>query len=58
MLLAFFMIPILQKEIYMFIDIWNSHRICKQKDMVLHHGIPNQIHNFPQEYGLEESGIA
>ena len=58
MLLAFSMIPILQKELNTFIDIWNSHRICKQKDTVLPYGVPNHIHNFPEEYSLEESGIA
>lgn len=56
MLLAFFMIPILQKELDTFKGIWNSHRIRKQKDTRLPHGVPNHIHNFPEEYGLEESG--
>ena len=57
MLLAFVMIPLLQKELDTFKDtIWNTHRIRQQKDTVLPHGIPEHIYNFPSEYGLEESG--
>lgn len=57
MLLAFVMIPLLQKKLETFKDtIWNTHRIRQQKDTVLPHGIPYHIYNFPSEYGLEESG--
>lgn len=57
MLLAFVMIPILQKELDTFKDtIWNSHRIRLQKESVLPSGVPDHIYNFPGEYGLEESG--
>lgn len=57
MLLAFVMIPLLQKELDTFKDtVWNTHRIRQQKDTVLPHGIPEHIYNFPSEYGLEESG--
>ena len=54
--LAFVMIPILQKEIDIFVELWNSHRIRKQKDVVLPDGIPNHIFDFPEQYNLEESG--
>ena len=57
MLLAFFMIPLLQKELDTFKDtIWNTHRIRPQKDTVLPNGVPDHIFSFPEEYGLEESG--
>ena len=57
MLLAFVIIPLLQKELDTFKDtVWNTHRIRQQKDTVLPHGIPEHIYNFPSEYGLEESG--
>ena len=47
MLLAFVMIPLLQKELDTFKDtIWNTHRIRQQKDTALPHGIPDHIYNF------------
>ena len=56
MLLAFVMIPLLQKELDTFKDTnWNTHRI-RQQDTALPHGIPDHIYNFPSKYGLEESG--
>ena len=54
--MAYLMIPVLEKEIGVFVDLWNSHRIRKQKDVVLPDGVPNHIYDFPEEYGLEESG--
>lgn len=57
MLLAFVMIPLLQKELDTFKDtIWNSHRIRLQKDTMLPGGVPDHIYNFPGEYDLEDSG--
>lgn len=57
MLLAFFMIPLLQKELDTFKDtIWNTHRIRQQKNTVLPHGVPEHIYCFPEEYELEECG--
>lgn len=45
MLLAFILIPLLQKQLDIFKDtIWNTHRIRVQKDMVLPDGIPNHIY--------------
>lgn len=57
MLLAYLMIPLLQKELDVFKDtIWNTHRIRCQKDTVLPDGVPNHIHAFPEVYGLDECG--
>ena len=57
MLLAFIMIPMMQRELDTFKDtVWNCHRIRPQKDAVLPAGIPDHIYCFPEEYGLEQSG--
>ena len=53
------MVPIMQKEIDTFVNVvWNSHRIRVQKDTFLPAGIPNHIYSFPEQYGLEECGMA
>ena len=58
MLLAFILIPLLQKQLNIFKDtIWNTHRIRAQKDTVLPDGIPNHIYSFPEEYDMEECGM-
>ena len=58
MLLAFILIPLLQKQLNIFKDtIWNTHRIRVQKDTVLPDGIPNHICSFPEEYDMEECGM-
>ena len=51
MLLAYILIPVMQKD-----TVWNSHRIHAQKDTHLPNGVPNHVHSFPEEYGLEECG--
>ena len=57
MLLAFVMIPLVQKELDIFRNtVWNTHRIRAQKDTVLPSGIPNHIYSFPEEYDLEDCG--
>ncbi|XP_014675602.1 PREDICTED: uncharacterized protein LOC106815628 [Priapulus caudatus] len=57
LLLAYVMIPIMQKEIDTFIGvIWNAHRIREQHNTYLPDGVPNHIYNFPEKYGLEECG--
>lgn len=57
MLLAFIMVPVVQKEVDLFRDtVWNPHRIRAQKNTILPDGIPNHIHKFPEQYGLEECG--
>ena len=56
-LLAFLMIPIIQREVNLFKDIvWNTHRIRTQKETVLPSGVTNHIYSFPEEYDLQECG--
>lgn len=57
MMLAYIMIPVMQKELDTFVDVvWNTHRIRPQKGTSLPTGIPNHIYSFPSKYGLEECG--
>ena len=56
-ILAFIMIPVIQREINIFKDkIWNVHRIRQQKDTILPAGVPNHIYDFPENYGLKNHG--
>ena len=56
-LLAYLMIPIVQKEIDTFVNIvWNTHRIRGQKNTYLPDGVPNHIYEFPEKYQLEQCG--
>ena len=58
MLLAFIMIPLIQKDLDVFREsVWNTHRIRAQKDTILPDGIPNHTYSFPEQYGLEECGL-
>lgn len=57
MLLAFILIPVLQKQLDSFRNtIWNTHRIRTQKNTCLPDGVSDHIYNFPEQYGLEECG--
>jgi hypothetical protein len=57
MLIAFLMIPVLQKQLDSFKDtVWNCHRIRTQKETLLPDGVPNHMYDFPEEYGLEKCG--
>ena len=56
-LLAFIMVPLIQREIDIFKDnIWNIHRIRDQNDVYLPSGVPNHTYNFPEEYNLHHWG--
>lgn len=56
MMLAFIMIPLLQKELDDFKDIvWNNHRIRSQ-DTYRPDGIPNHMYPFPVKYNLQNCG--
>ena len=56
-ILAYILIPILQKEMDLFKDtVWNTHRIRTQTSNDLPNGVPNHIFDFPSEYGLEKYG--
>ena len=58
MVLAFILIPLLQKQLKIFKDtVWNTHQIRAQKDTVLPDGIPNHIYSFPEEYNMKECGM-
>ena len=58
MLLAFLLIPVVQKELDLFRTVvWNSHKIRTQKDTALPDGISDHIYNFPETYDLEECGM-
>ena len=51
------MIPVSQKQLDTFRTVvWNAHRIQTQKDTLLPDGVPDHIHDFPEEYGLQECG--
>lgn len=57
LLLAYIMIPIVQREVNTFVDVvWNCHRIREQRDSFLPDGVPNHIYSFPDKYGLEDCG--
>ena len=57
MLLAFLMIPVIQKQLDSFRQtVWNTHRIRTQKDTFLPDGVPEHIYEFPEKYGLEDCG--
>ena len=57
MLLAFLMIPVIQKQLDSFRQtVWNTHRIRTQKDTYLPDGVPEHIYEFPEKYGLEDCG--
>ena len=57
LLLAYVMIPTVQREVDTFIHvIWNTHRIRAQKETFLPDGVPDHIYSFPEKYGLEECG--
>ena len=44
-------------ETVSFVLLWNSHRIRKRSDTVLPDGIPNHIHNSPENYDFREYGM-
>ena len=57
MLIAYLMVPLLQRELDIFKEtVWNAHRIHAQKNTNLPAGVPNHIYSFPEEYGLEDKG--
>ena len=57
LLLAYIMIPIVQREVNTFVDVvWNCHRIREQRDSFLPDRVPNHIYSFPDKYGLEDCG--
>ena len=50
-LLAYIYIPMFQRECNTFVDLWNSHRIRAQNNLLLPTGVPNHMFDFPEQYG-------
>ena len=57
-LLAYLCVPVLQRECNLFVSVWNSHRIRKQKNIALPYGIPDHIFNCPEQYGCSDQGVS
>ena len=55
-MLAYVYIPIVQREIDLFVELWNNSRGRLQRNTLMPDGIPNVIHNCPEEYGIEDKG--
>ena len=55
-MLAYVYIPIVQREIDLFVELWNNSRTRLQRNTLMPDGIPNVIHNCPEEYGMEDKG--
>ncbi|KAK6442898.1 hypothetical protein LTR95_000913 [Oleoguttula sp. CCFEE 5521] len=57
--LAFFAvyIPIIRTECLDFVDLWNYHRIRKQRGGHIVHGRPYQLYHYPQESGGVECSV-
>ena len=55
-MLSFIYIPIVQREVNVFIELWNNSRTRLQKKTLMPDGIPNYIYSNPEEYGLVDKG--
>ena len=56
-MLAFIFIPVIQKELDVFKNVvWNHKRGRKQSNKELPTGIPEYIHDNPEEFGAENCG--
>ena len=53
-ILAYVFIPIVQREIDLFVELWNNSRTRFQRNTLMPDGIPNVIYDSPEEYNLEE----
>ena len=54
--ISYVYIPVVQRECNIFIGMWNTHRIRKQKGLELPTGVPSHIYSFPEQYGGEQKG--
>ncbi|XP_066927710.1 uncharacterized protein [Clytia hemisphaerica] len=52
-ILAYVMVPIIQHQVDVFVELWNNHRIRKQKETYLPTGKPSHIYSFPENWGLQ-----
>ena len=55
-ILAYVYIPIVQREIDLFVELWNNLRTRLQRGTLMPDGNPNIIYNSPEEYGIEDKG--
>ena len=55
--LGYVFIPVVHRECNIFVDVWNSRRIRKQKGLELPTGIPNHMHSFPDMHGGDRKGL-
>lgn len=55
-ILAYVCIPIVQREIDLFVELWNNSRTTLQRGTLMPDGIPNVIYNYPEECGIEDKG--
>ena len=55
-ILAYVYIPIVQREIDLFVELWNNSRTRLQRGTLMPDGNPNIIYNSPEEYGIEDKG--
>jgi len=56
-ILSYIMVPVIQYQANLFVELWNNHRIRAQRGTILPEGIPNHIYEFPEKYGVEEHGF-
>lgn len=56
-LLSYVYIPVIQKECDKFVNIWNTHRVREQDNLLLPTGVPNHMFSFPENYGGQNLGI-
>ena len=47
----------LQNECNIFVDLWNTHRIRKQKGLEHLTGVPNHMYSFSHKYDGQQHGI-
>ena len=55
-ILAYVYVPIVHREIDLFVELWNNSRTRLQRGTLMPDGIPNLIYNCPEEYGIEDKG--
>ena len=53
---AYVFIPIVQREIDLFVELWNNSQTRLQRNTLMLDGIPNVIYDSPEQYGLEDKG--
>ena len=57
-IIAYVYIPVLEREMHLFVTNWNNDRIRFQKDTILPVGVPGHLYSFPEKYSLERCGLS